>query len=159
MKMKRRVFSLLVLFMVGGMPALSWTAEKPSAPITLRWLDHGPKTALDPATITQEWFADQLEKRTNGRYKVKIYWGGTVAGAMEMPWAVRDGLGDFGPLVCAYFQDHFWLNSVGGFVMPMGLRQLELGKTMFFLHERYPQFIQEFTEKGLKCIGFRPLEP
>lgn len=153
--MKKGLFVLVVFLMVVGVLSLSWAAEKP---IVLKWANYAPKTELDPQAITVQWFANQWEERTNRRVKVVIYWGGTLAGIMEVPWAVRDGVGDIGTLITPYFPDHFPLNAVGTFVVPMRLTTLELGQTMFSLHEKYPQYVKEFTEKNLKCIGFRPLE-
>jgi TRAP-type C4-dicarboxylate transport system substrate-binding protein len=155
MNAKKKLCGLLAVLMVFGMLGFCWAAEKT---ITWKWANYVPRTDVDPQAITQQWFADEFERRTRGKYKIKIYWGGTLARIKEIPWAVRDGLGDIGDLITPYFPDHFLLNDVGGFVVPMRLSTIELGKAMFVLHEKYPQFQEEFKKYNMKCIGFRPLE-
>ncbi|MEJ2660965.1 MAG: TRAP transporter substrate-binding protein DctP [Desulfobacteraceae bacterium] len=155
MKCKWMLFAVLVMVVSFGMLNTSWAAEKQTV---FKWATYIPKNDVDPQSATLQWFADEFEKRTNGRYAIKIFWSGTLAKVKEIPWAVRDGLADMGDLVTPYFPDHFPINNVGCFVVPMGLTTDELGKTYFYLHEKYPAFKKEFADQNLIAIGFRPLE-
>jgi TRAP-type C4-dicarboxylate transport system substrate-binding protein len=155
MKVRAILFLVVVSVIMTGAMSVSLGAE---APVVLKWATYIPKNDMDPQSSTLQWLADELEKRTNGRYKINIFWSGTLAKVKEIPWAVRDGLADMGDLVTPYFPDNFPLNNVGCFVVPMGLTTVELGKAYYYLHEKYPEFKKEFADQNLVAIGFRPLE-
>lgn len=155
MKVRAILFLVVVSLIMTGTVSVTMGAEKP---VVLKWATYIPKNDMDPQSSTLQWFADELEKRTNGRYKINIFWGGTLAKVKEIPWAVRDGLADMGDLVTPYFPDNFPINNVGCFVVPMGLSTVELGQAYSYLHEKYPEFKKEFADQNLVAIGFRPLE-
>ncbi len=155
MKVRVILFLVMVSLVMMGTVSVSLGAEEP---VVLKWATYIPQNDMDPQSSTLQWFADELEKRTNGRYKINIFWSGTLAKVKEIPWAVRDGLADMGDLVTPYFPDNFPINNVGCFVVPMGLTTAELGKAYYYLHEKYPEFKKEFTDQNLVAIGFRPLE-
>jgi TRAP-type transport system periplasmic protein len=153
--MKKGLFLLLVLLMVVGVSNLGLAADKP---IELKFLSISAKVMTDPQVLTDQWFIDQMEKRTNGRVKVKIFWAGTMGGTKETPFAIKDGLGDLGDLIIPYFLDFFPLNGVGCSMIPMPFNVMELGKKMFELDEKHPQFANEFTQMNFKLLAWRPLE-
>ena len=51
----------------------------------------------------QRWWAEQVEKRSNGQIKVKIYWVDELCGPKEMMMAVKSRLADVvGHVPCLY---------------------------------------------------------
>lgn len=44
--------------------------------------------------VGQKWWADQIEKRSQGQIKVQIFWSKQLCGEKEMMQAVRSGLAD-----------------------------------------------------------------
>lgn len=44
--------------------------------------------------VGQKWWADEIEKRSNGQIKVQIFWGKQLCSEKEMMQAVRSGLAD-----------------------------------------------------------------
>jgi len=50
----------------------------------------------------QRWWCEQVEKRSNGRLKVKMYWVDEINGPKEMMMAVKSGLADVVGHVPAY---------------------------------------------------------
>lgn len=155
--MKTKVFLGIFFTLVGtlGMAIPGWTADSSTV---LKWATYIPNNPEDPQALTLQWFADEFEKRTNGAYKIKIFWGETLSKVKEIPYSVRDGLADMGDLVNPYFADLFPLNNVGCFVTPMGLSTAELGAAYYFIHEKYPEFKNEFADFNIVALGFRPLE-
>lgn len=125
---------------------------------TLNWVTYKPQGAGDPQAVTTQWFADELERRTDGEYKIRIHWGGSVAGMGEIPDAIDSGIGDIGDVVTPYFPDQMPINNAISFFWPQPNSSIELGLLMHLWHENYPQFSEELAKYGLKVVGMRPLE-
>jgi TRAP-type C4-dicarboxylate transport system substrate-binding protein len=53
-------------------------------------------------SLCQQWWAEQVEKRSNGRIKVKIYWAEELCGPKEMMMAVNSRLADVVGVVPSY---------------------------------------------------------
>ena len=66
-------------------------------PIELSYAWFQPPVGLD-AELNQ-WWADEVARRTNGAVTVKIYFGGTLAQFQEIPEAVRTGIADIGDFI------------------------------------------------------------
>ena len=125
---------------------------------TLKWITFKPQAANDPQAITTQWFADEFAKRTGGKYKIKIYWGGSVAKIKEIPDALQSGLGDIGDVVTPYFPDKLFLNNVVGNFIPQPHSPVELAAKMVEWGSEYKQFDNEMKRYNMKTISWRPLE-
>jgi TRAP-type transport system periplasmic protein len=125
---------------------------------TLKFITFKPKASGDAHAVTVQWFADEFEKRTGGKHKIEIFWGGSVAGIREVPDALENGVGDMGDVVAPYFQDQFLLNNIVGFHMPQPKNERELGRKMMEWYDQYHQFDAEMAKYNLKNIAWRPLE-
>jgi TRAP-type C4-dicarboxylate transport system substrate-binding protein len=92
----------LALFMSGSVGgdfgAFALAAEK--SVIELRFAEDEPATSM--YTKTRVMWAEEIEKRTNGRLKIKIYPGGTLANGRTTIHAVQKGLADGGQLVSVF---------------------------------------------------------
>lgn len=125
---------------------------------TLNWITYKPKGAGDPQAITTQWFADELERRTGGKYKIRIHWGGSLANINEIPAALEKGVGEIGDVVTPYFPDQLPINNAISFFIPQPNSSIELGLLMDVWHRTYPQFGDELKKYNLKVVGLRPLE-
>ena len=125
---------------------------------TLKYLTWKSKSAGEAHAATLQWFADEFEKRTGGKHKIEIFWGGSVAGIRAIPEALESGVGDLGDVVAPYFQDQFFLNNIVSFHMPQPKNERELGKQLMAWYDQYPQFDAEMAKYNIKNIGWRPLE-
>jgi TRAP-type C4-dicarboxylate transport system substrate-binding protein len=141
-----------IVGLAGIMAASSASAE------TLKYLTWKAKSAGEAHAATLQWFADEFEKRTGGKHKIEIFWGGSVAGIRAIPEALESGVGDLGDVVAPYFQDQFLLNNIVSFHMPQPKNERELGKQLMAWYDQYPQFDAEMAAYNLKNIGWRPLE-
>jgi len=130
----------------------------PAMAEALNWVTYKAKGAGDPQAVTTQWFADELERRTNGEYRIRIHWGSSIAGMGEIPTAIASGTGDIGDVVTPYFPDELPVNNAISFFWPQPHSSIELGMYMQLWHETYPQFAEELASKNLIAVGMRPLE-
>jgi TRAP-type C4-dicarboxylate transport system substrate-binding protein len=108
--------------------------------------------------VTTQWFADELERRTNGDYKIRIHWGGSLAGPNEIPTAIENGTGDIGDVITPYFPDLLPINNAISFHVPQPLSTVEVGLYMTYWHEIHPEFAAELAKYNMIAVGMRPLE-
>lgn len=125
---------------------------------TLNWITYKPKGAGDPQAVTTQWFADELARRTDGEYTIRIHWGGSLSGINEILNGLRDGVGDMGDIVTPYFPDQLPVNNAISFFWPQPNSSVELGLLMNYWHEQYSQFSDELAQNNIKMVGLRPLE-
>lgn len=143
----------LGIFVAGTLAAGQASAD------TLKWITGKPQGANDAEAITTQWFADEFKRRTGGKHEIRMFWGGSVAKAREIPDALSSGVGDIGDIITPYFQDKFPINNAVGFFIPQPSSTIEIGEKMHKWHRKYPAFDQELAKYNLKLIGVRPLEP
>jgi len=125
---------------------------------TYRWITYKPEGAGDAQTRSTKWFVEEFAKRTGGKHKIQVFWGGSVAKTGEVPNALGAGLGDFGDVVTPYFPDRFPLNNAVGFFIPQPHGILKIAELLEGWHANHPQFSQELARAKLKVVGWRPLE-
>lgn len=133
------------------------TFTSPSQAATLKWITYKPQNAGDAQAISMQWFVDQFNKRTGGKTKIQMFWGGSVAKSKEIPDALTGGVGDIGDIITPYFPDKFPLNNAIGYFIPQPHSTIEIAEMMHYWHRAYPQFDAELAKYNLKVIGYRPL--
>lgn len=90
-----------------------------------------------PAVQMEKW-AEEVEKRTDGKVKVNTFPGGTLLTAENMYDGVANGLADIGLSVTAYEPGRFPLLSIAD--MPSGYPNAKVAsKVMAQLVEEFPQ--------------------
>lgn len=150
-----RLIALATCVVAFGASLLSPQAARAQ---TLNWVTYKTQGAGDPQAITTQWFADELSRRTNGKYKIRIHWGGSVAGINEIPNALENGIGDIGDIVTPYFPDQLLVNNAISYFWPQPNSAVELGLLMAVWDQTVPQFREELAKYKLKMVGLRPLE-
>lgn len=77
-------------------------------PVTLRYGEQGPPTGVRPEV--EIWWADEVEKRTDGRVKIEFYWDQSIVKSKEMLRGVMTGAVDIALQNAAYYpsQMHTW---------------------------------------------------
>jgi TRAP-type C4-dicarboxylate transport system substrate-binding protein len=86
------------------------TTSKPAVqPVELLFAATDPEEGL--IGDIYHWWADELEKRTNGAVKIKFYWNNTLVKMPEMLEAVKKGVADMGNFVPPYFGATFALHA------------------------------------------------
>lgn len=136
-----------------AMSAMTFTAHAE----TLSYATWQSEASQDLHAISLHWFAEELDKRTEGEHSLRIFWGGTLAGISEIGDAVENGVANMGDLVVPYFPDQLPVNNAIGFFWPQPHSPIELAEMMKGFHETYPQFGDELARYNMKLIGLRPL--
>ena len=107
---------LVMFFLSCSLVALtSYAAEKV---ITIRFAHFAPAQNME-GKLMQEW-ANEVEKRTNGRVKVQMYPGGTVMGMDQMYDGVTKEVADIGFSIFSYHRGRFPLTEV--IDLPLGYK-------------------------------------
>lgn len=127
--MKKTVYLLLILFGVLGLLLSACGDSEPAAPSTAG----GAQTATSTQGATQAEFeltfalfqpevsaiskantafAQEIEKRTNGRVKIKVMAGGSLLNAGSMYQGVLDGVADMGNSVSVYDPGAFPVTAI-----------------------------------------------
>ena len=108
--MKRKLNSAIVLGVVAVlMVAMMGFAVPPvasAAEITLN-MGHPFPEKLVTLTSWEQWFASEIEKRTGGRVKIKIFWAQSLGKTSDLPDLVQSGGVDMTMLVPGYYPAHF----------------------------------------------------
>jgi TRAP-type C4-dicarboxylate transport system substrate-binding protein len=163
------VFTLTVALVVTGCtppasaPPAPTTPSTPAQPeqkvIELRFSDHNPPTGRISVKYIEPW-AKEIEKATNGKVKVTMYFGETLNKGTESIPAVMGGITDIAWVVHGFYSGKFPLSDV--MTLPfIGASEAEYqGKklapaainSIIFqeLHESVPEIQAEF--KGLKHL-------
>ncbi|WP_167591594.1 C4-dicarboxylate TRAP transporter substrate-binding protein [Jiella endophytica] len=125
---------------------------------TFRYITYKPEGANDAHARSLKWLVEEFAKRTGGKHKIEVFWGGSVAAVGETPEALSSGVGDMGDIVTPYFPDQFPLNNAVGFFIPQPLDSRQVGEAMVEWHKTYPQFDEELASQNLHAFAYRPLE-
>lgn len=64
-------------------------------------------------TTAAEWFFDEMEKRTGGRFKVDVVYGGALGRQTEMPALTGSGVIELGHICQCYHPDIMPLGAIG----------------------------------------------
>jgi TRAP-type C4-dicarboxylate transport system substrate-binding protein len=123
---------------------------------TLKWGDWMAQGSTEHAK-TAEWLSNEISRRSGGKHKLQMLWGGTVVTVGEVPTAIENGVIDMGALVTPYFPDQFPINNALPFFWPQPKSQKQLGDLMLSWHEKYKAFGDELDKYNLKLVSVRPL--
>jgi len=88
-------------------PAPSPSPKEPKI-LKMAW-SFPPKGAITPGWY---WFGEELEKRTNGAYKIDFYGGGALYKSAQVVDALKSGISDLGFINPMSFQNQFPLSTV-----------------------------------------------
>lgn len=99
-----------------------------AADITLNYANYSPAPTF-PAVQMERW-ADELEKRTNGKVEVKTFPGGTVLETKNMYDGIALGVADIGCFCMAYQPGRFVATNALG--LPLGITSSEMGSKVLW---------------------------
>lgn len=147
MKKNLIAVGLVAMLLMTLFCAASFAADKP---IVLKLSDHDVCGGLK-GEIGNFWF-NEIEKQTNGKVKIKPYWGGTLFGAEEQVKALSDGVVD----IAAIYPDFYpkQLPLFGAFwLFPKGPENWE---TIRWIYKEsiatIPEFDKELKNSNMKIL-------
>ena len=103
------LFSLMALLFFYKGPAIGTAA---AADMELSLATYSPVAGAHYEGL--KYLSEEVEKRSNGKVKIRVFWGETLAKAREIPDAVRMGTADMGHWISRYHPKliPFWSGSV-----------------------------------------------
>ena len=113
-------------------------------------------------TVTSEadrWWASEIEKRTDGKLKVKIFYAGTLAKAKENLQLIRSGGVELVNMSASYFGADLPLHTAPNSI-PMAMRAVPEATTLITrLMAEVPELDAEAKRNGVKALFFHHLNP
>lgn len=147
-KLVGSIAGLFVAIMVCGAVSQATAAGV----VQLTWAHILNETQDDYGVSVDKYFASEVEKRTQGRVKINIYWGGSLAKVTEILDLLKNGAIDMGSLYVAVNPSSFplWSAPCG---MPFYIDNLEQAHAMA---KRMPKELdglkREFAENNVKLL-------
>ena len=105
-KVKQLITSMIIVSLAVAVFGLAIPSSSGAAEITLN-LGHPFPEKLATLTSWEKWFAAEIEKRTNGRVKIKIFWSQSLGKTSDLPDLVQSGGVDMTMLVPGYYPARF----------------------------------------------------
>lgn len=141
----------LGLALAGG---VTMTAQ---ADVTLNMNHQWPATTV--GSQVDQWFADEIEKRTDGEVKVKIFWSEGLAKAGEALELLQNGGLDMAAMSPGYFPAQLPLHVAPNSI-PMAMETVDQASTLMHrLMTEVPAFAEEAEANGIKALFFHHLNP
>lgn len=116
-----------------------------------------------PATTAgskvDQWFADEIEARTNGEVKIKIFWSEGLAKSAEVLELVESGALDMAAMSPGYFPAQLPLHVAPNSI-PMKMETVdEANRLMKRLMAEVPAYAEEAEANGIRALFFHHLNP
>ena len=147
--MKRLLSASLIATALSLIPTLATAQDQ----FNLRWAHYLPN---GPFLEIENKFAENVEKRTNGKVKITATYAGGLGGpGVILPLAGR-GAVDFATSAAGYYPDSlpFWKASQLPFVFNSPKQAIETFKV---LRKEFPVFDQEMKGMGVRFLFQQPL--
>ena len=98
------------------------------------------------------FLSDEIFKRTNGKVKIEVYFGGTLGTAMEILNLVKGASVDMGSMTPGYFPSQFPLWT-GPNNIPFVMKNLDtIIETAKRIPEEIPGVQEEFRAQNIKFL-------
>jgi TRAP-type C4-dicarboxylate transport system substrate-binding protein len=104
----------------------------------------------------QEWWADEVERRTDGRVKVEFFYQGALLPATDILRGVADGRAQLGYVANAYHPAELPLSSVVGVPFVTSNAEAQM-RTFQELYDTNDAFRAEWEGQGVHVLFFNPL--
>lgn len=128
-----------------------------NAAVTLRmshqWTENNAGSQID------KWFAEEVEKRTNGEVKIKIFWAEALGKAKENLGLLQQGAVDMAAMSPGYFPAQMPFYAAPNSI-PMTMDEVpQATELMKRLMTEVPIYQEETKRNGIKAIFFHHLNP
>jgi TRAP-type C4-dicarboxylate transport system substrate-binding protein len=143
--------SLILCLLLAGLFYSNPSAFGQAKPIELNYSTHfpGPHSV---AVLAKEW-ANEIDKRTNGRVKITVFFGGTLSPADKVYDSVLKGIADIGLGAPSLTRGRFPLTEV--ILLPLGYKSAKEGTQLaneYFLKFK-PKEFEEVQVMYVHCHG------
>ncbi len=106
-----------------------------------------------------KWWASEIEKRTNGEVKVKIFWAGVLGKAKENLGLIQKGAIDLAAMSPGYFPAELPFHAAPNSI-PMAMSRPEQATALMErLLTEVDEYDKEAKRNGMKALFFHHLNP
>ncbi len=151
MKVRRKLTALLT----AGFLAAGLTAEAPAAELRMssQWTETTAGAKVD------KWWAKEIEKRTKGAVKIKIFWAGVLGKAKENLGLIQQGAIDLAAMSPGYFPAELPFHAAPNSI-PMAMSRVDQATALMErLLTEVPEFDEEAKRNGMKSLFLHHLNP
>ena len=149
-----KIAAFAVVCFVGAVFAMT---SRPHAEVTLTMNHQFPAVAA--GSKVDQWFADEVERRTGGEVKIKIFWSEGVAKAKEALSLLQSGALDMAAMSPGYFPAQLPLHAAPN-SLPMAMESVDQANTLMKrLMEEVPGFREEAEANNVRILFFHHLNP
>lgn len=154
--MRRKMLKTVMAAAVPAVVAFALGAPA-SAEVTLRmshqWTENNAGSLID------KWFANEVEKRTNGQVKIKIFWAEALGKAKENLGLLQQGAIDMAAMSPGYFPAQMPFYAAPNSI-PMAMDEVPHATTLMKrLMTEVPIYQDETKRNGIKALFFHHLNP
>lgn len=153
-----RMLSKSLLAAFAGALVLALTVHESSAQqVTLRmsnqWTDTTAGAQVD------KWWAREINKRTDGQVRVKIFWEGVLGKAKENLGLIQQKAIELAAMSPGYFPAELPFHAAPNSI-PMAMSEVpQATELMERLLKEVPEFDEEAKRNGMKALFFHHLNP
>ena len=122
-----------------------------AAPITLTFSTQNPETGWGQVEALKPW-VDQIEKATNGKLNIKVYYSQTLNKGPDTWQAVKDGIADIGWCFHAYWPGMTSLSDVISLPSLPFKTAEEASGALWKLYEKYPQIREQYKDNHILLL-------
>ena len=141
----------VVASLAGGFSTASFAAK------TLRMSSQWTETTA--GAQVDKWWAKEIETRTNGEIKIKIFWEGVLGKAKENLALIQNSSIDLAAMSPGYFPAELPFHAAPNSI-PMAMAKVEQAtELMERLLTEVPEFDEEAKRNGMKALFFHHLNP
>ncbi|MBI4637035.1 MAG: C4-dicarboxylate TRAP transporter substrate-binding protein [Candidatus Rokubacteria bacterium] len=155
--MHRRVLLTTVVALLAALALVAAAPGVAQAQAQLKLNHQWPATT--PGSAVDQWFADEVAKRTANEVQVKIFWSEALGKAKENLQLVKSGAIDMAAMSPAYFPSDLPFFTAPN-SLPMAMDNIrQAGIIMRTLMEKVPAYAEEAKTNNLKPLFFHHLNP
>jgi TRAP-type C4-dicarboxylate transport system substrate-binding protein len=116
-----------------------------------------------PATTAgskiDQWFAEEVGKRTNGQVQVKVYWSEALGKATEMLGLMQSGAIEMAAMSSAYYPKQLPFHAAPN-SLPMAMDTVQQANLLIRrLVTEVPAYVEEAEDNGVRPLFFHHLNP
>ncbi|MEO5882067.1 MAG: TRAP transporter substrate-binding protein DctP [Caldimonas sp.] len=151
MKLRSSALILAGTLAFAGLPAICAAA-------TVIRMNH-QMAASTAGSIVDQWFADEVKKRTNGEVEIKIFFSNGLGAAKETLSLLENGAIDMAGLSPGYFPDQLPFFTAPNSI-PMAIDNIDQAYRLSErLMKEVPAMTEEARSKGIRPLFFHVLNP
>lgn len=143
--------------LIAGALATVGLSAVASAQMNLRMSSQWTENTI--GSQVDKWWAQEIEKRTGGKVKIKIFFEGALGKASENLTLIREGAIDLTAMSASYFPADLPLHTAPNSI-PMAMAEVpQATKLIQRLLTEVPALDEEAKKNGMKALFFHHLNP